>query len=232
MLNSSTGLFFFQFSSIDGLDSMLENEDVDNVPVWVKLHGVPVTTFSEYCLSAIAIKLGTPLMLESYTSDMCMQSWSRSSYARAMIELRADVELKDTIVNNANSSGNKKKDVESKKDVSNPNPFDVLNSVENDINLGPNRGTSNSTSKRANYGRSSFFNVGSSTTSTTLIVERLIIHGKFTLVDDEGKPLKKGVGYGTNNLLEQWREIYRDIASDYGPYDDDMYEDQEFPNNI
>ncbi|GKC71583.1 zinc finger, CCHC-type containing protein, partial [Tanacetum coccineum] len=59
MLNSSTGLFFFQFSSIDGLDSMLENG---------------------------------PLFIHRRVS------WGRSSYARAMIELRADVELKDTIV--------------------------------------------------------------------------------------------------------------------------------------
>ncbi|GKB90837.1 putative reverse transcriptase domain-containing protein, partial [Tanacetum coccineum] len=89
--------FCAQFSSMDGLDSMLENglwfirnnplilkkwnpdvnllkEDVGNVPVWVKLHGVPVTAFSEDGLSAIATKLGTPLMLDSYTSDMCMQS--------------------------------------------------------------------------------------------------------------------------------------------------------------
>ncbi|GJY43618.1 hypothetical protein Tco_0431831 [Tanacetum coccineum] len=41
---------------------------------------------------------GTSLMLNSYTSDMCMQSWGMSSYCRAMIELRADMELKDTIV--------------------------------------------------------------------------------------------------------------------------------------
>ncbi|GKC90194.1 putative reverse transcriptase domain-containing protein [Tanacetum coccineum] len=97
MFNSSTGLFSFQFSSMDGLDSMLENgpwfirnnplilkkwhpnenllkEDVSNVPVWVKLQGVPVTAFSEDGLSAIATKLGTPLMLDSYTSDMCMHS--------------------------------------------------------------------------------------------------------------------------------------------------------------
>ncbi|GJT64350.1 zf-BED domain-containing protein [Tanacetum coccineum] len=100
MLNSSTGLFFFQFSSMDGLDSMLKNdpwfirnnplilkkwnpdvnllkEDVGNVPVWVKLHGVLVTVFSEDGLSSIATKLGTSLMLDSYTSDMCMQSWGR-----------------------------------------------------------------------------------------------------------------------------------------------------------
>ncbi|GKB41640.1 hypothetical protein Tco_0886582, partial [Tanacetum coccineum] len=66
--------------------------------VSVKLHGVPVTAFSEDGLSAIATKPATPLMLDSYTSDMCMQSWGRSSYARVMIELRADVELKDNIV--------------------------------------------------------------------------------------------------------------------------------------
>ncbi|GJY15885.1 retrovirus-related pol polyprotein from transposon TNT 1-94 [Tanacetum coccineum] len=94
---SSTGLFSFQFSSMDGLDAMLENgpwfiqnnplilkkwhpdqkllkEDVSTVSVWVKLHGVPVTAFSEDGLSVIATKLGTPLMLDSYTSDMCMQS--------------------------------------------------------------------------------------------------------------------------------------------------------------
>ncbi|GKC12228.1 zinc finger, CCHC-type containing protein [Tanacetum coccineum] len=73
-------------------------EDVGTVPVWVKLHGVPVTAFNEDGLSAIATKLGTPLMLDSYTFDMCMQSRGRSSYARAMIELRADVEFKDNIV--------------------------------------------------------------------------------------------------------------------------------------
>ncbi|GKF27979.1 beta-caryophyllene synthase, partial [Tanacetum coccineum] len=74
IFNSSTGLFSFQFSSMDGLDAMLENglwfirnnplilkkwhsnvnlmkEDVGNVLVWVKLHGVPVTAFSEDGLS-------------------------------------------------------------------------------------------------------------------------------------------------------------------------------------
>ncbi|GJW18323.1 hypothetical protein Tco_0025759 [Tanacetum coccineum] len=120
-LTRLTGYFSSNFSSKDGLDAMLENgpwfirnnplilkkwdsdvnllkEDVGNVPVWVKLHDVPMKTFNEDGLSAIATKLGTPLMLDSYTSDMYMQSWGRSNYARAMIELRDDVELKDTIM--------------------------------------------------------------------------------------------------------------------------------------
>ncbi|GJS78435.1 beta-caryophyllene synthase [Tanacetum coccineum] len=89
MLNSSTRIFSFQFSSMEGLDAMLENEDVSNIPVWVKIHGVSVTTFSEDGLSSISTNLGTPLMLEFYTSDMCIQSWGRSSYAKALIEVQA-----------------------------------------------------------------------------------------------------------------------------------------------
>nr|GEV62725.1 transcription repressor KAN1 [Tanacetum cinerariifolium] len=49
-------------------------------------------------LKAIATKLGTPMMLDSYTSAMCTDSWGGSSYARSMVELRVDVELEDTIV--------------------------------------------------------------------------------------------------------------------------------------
>nr|GEZ91751.1 hypothetical protein [Tanacetum cinerariifolium] len=39
-------------------DEKLLKEDVSTIPVWVKLHGVPVTTFSDDGLSAIATKLG------------------------------------------------------------------------------------------------------------------------------------------------------------------------------
>ncbi|GJZ32137.1 retrotransposon protein, putative, ty1-copia subclass [Tanacetum coccineum] len=341
LLNSSTGLFSFQFCSTDGLNAMLENgpwfirnhplilkkwnpdvnllkEDVENVPDWIKLYGVPVTAFSEDGLSAIATKLGTPLMLDSYTSDMCLQSWGRSCYVRVMIELYADVELKDTIVvatpkivgeglytctirveyewkplrcacfkvfghiheeypknigsgeaknlkkpsqtprgvlvglkvgfkptkeyrsvlkkPTANTSGNKKKGVEPTKEVSNLNPFDVLNSVVNDVD-----------------------------TSTTPIVDKigklkkLIIDGKVTLMDDDGKPLKKvdylsdhdsedevesvdndmarfmaseRVGFGTKSLLEQWSDSYENGDYDEDPYDEDMYEGQDLPDKI
>nr|GEU41386.1 hypothetical protein [Tanacetum cinerariifolium] len=69
-----------------------------NVSVCVTLHGVLVTAFSEYGLSANTTKLDTPLMLDSYTFDMCIQSWDKSSYTRALIEILADVEMKDTVM--------------------------------------------------------------------------------------------------------------------------------------
>ncbi|GKB54914.1 hypothetical protein Tco_0905667 [Tanacetum coccineum] len=122
-------------------------------------------------------------------------------------------------------------DAEPTKEVSTPNPFEVLNSVENDVYVGTNEGTSNLASKKANTSESS----------------------KLILVDDEGKPLKKvnasgdhdsedevasvdnemasflaskKDGYGTNSVLEQWKETYVNADYDYNPYDDALYEGQ------
>nr|GEV93190.1 proteasome subunit alpha type-5 [Tanacetum cinerariifolium] len=229
---------------------LLAKEDVGNVPVWVKLHDVPITAFSDDGLSAITTKLGTPLMLDSYTSDMCLQSWGRSSYDRAMgrssydramIELRVDVELKDTIVEEcpmntglgvaknvkkpsqtsrvvsvgpkmgfkphkeyrhvlkkptASSSSNKKKDVEPTNEVSNSNPFEVRNSVDNDVELGTNGGTTNLVNNEANSSGSSFMNVDNGSTSTTPVSDKIekfedsLIDGQAILVDGAGNPLK------------------------------------------
>ncbi|GKB45368.1 zinc finger, CCHC-type containing protein [Tanacetum coccineum] len=73
----------------------------------------------------------------------------------------------------------------------------MFNSVEDDVDLGTISVTSNLASKNVNSIGSLFWNVDSSGTSTTHIVEkidrmeRLIIDGKVTLVDVKGKPLTK-----------------------------------------
>ncbi|GKA46101.1 hypothetical protein Tco_0738897 [Tanacetum coccineum] len=131
------------------------------------------------------------------------------------------------------------KDVKPTTEVSNSKPFDVLNSVENDVDLGTNGGTSNLASKKVNSNGSSFWNVKSS--------------------NNEGKPLTKvdssgdhdsddevastdndmanflastKVGYGTNSLMEQWKESYEYDDYDFDPYDDDMYEGHDIPDKI
>ncbi|GKA91628.1 hypothetical protein Tco_0813553 [Tanacetum coccineum] len=40
------------------------------------------------------------------------------------------------------------------------------------------------------------------------------------------------VGFGTNSLLEQWKDTYENDDYDYDPYDDDMYDGQEIPNKV
>nr|GEV86762.1 hypothetical protein [Tanacetum cinerariifolium] len=75
----------------------LTKEDLTKVPVWVKLRDVPLVGFNQDGLSDIDTKVGKPIMLDSYTSTMCMESWGRPSYARAMVEILAVNELKESI---------------------------------------------------------------------------------------------------------------------------------------
>ncbi|GJX20445.1 hypothetical protein Tco_0223122 [Tanacetum coccineum] len=82
------------------------------------------------------------------------------------------------------------------------------------------------------------------------VIEEVEMEGTCVLVDDVGKPMENvdysgnqsskdevesvdndmasylaskrlRVGYGTKNLLEQWRETY--VNQNYNPYNDDMY---------
>ncbi|GJW05369.1 hypothetical protein Tco_1564225 [Tanacetum coccineum] len=111
----------------------------------------------------------------------------RSSYARVMIELRADVELKDNIVVSTASSSGNKKGVEPTIKVSNSNPFDVLNSVDNDVELGTNGGTTN-------------------------LFEDLLTSGQANLVDKAGNPLKKVEFRGEYDSKDEVALIDKDMA--------------------
>ncbi|GJW03979.1 nucleotide-diphospho-sugar transferase [Tanacetum coccineum] len=282
MFSSSTGLFSFQFSSMDGLDAMLKNgpwfirnnplilkkwhpdenllkEDVSTVPVLVKLHGVPVTAFSDDGLSAITTKLGQA-MLELWLSYAYVELKDNIVVAMPKItreghytcNVRVEYEWKPprcssckvfghvheectkntgagekktvkkpsqtsrgvpvgpkmgfkpqkeyrpvTKKPNASSSGNKKKGVEPTIEVSNSNPFDVLNSVDNDGEFGTNGGTNNLVNNEATSSGSSFMNIdndGEFASNTPIGVkidkiERQIGEGKLRLLDNDGNLL-------------------------------------------
>ncbi|XP_022007507.1 uncharacterized protein LOC110906721 [Helianthus annuus] len=76
----------------------LKKEGIKTVPVWVKMFNVPISVYTDDGLSLLASKIGNPKRLDGYTADMCADSWGRSSFARALIEIDADQELKDHIV--------------------------------------------------------------------------------------------------------------------------------------
>ncbi|GJY55160.1 RNA-directed DNA polymerase, eukaryota, reverse transcriptase zinc-binding domain protein [Tanacetum coccineum] len=165
----------------------------------------------------------------------------------------------------ASSSGNKKKGVEPTIEVSNSDPFEVLNSVDNDVELGTNEGTTNLVNNGATSSGSSFMNVDNSSTGTTPITdkigkfEELLTSGQAILVDEAGNPLKKvefpgdydsedevasvdndmarsmaseRVCFGTQSLLEQWRDSYGNGDYDDDPYDDDRYEGQDLSQEL
>ncbi|GKA25302.1 hypothetical protein Tco_0711411 [Tanacetum coccineum] len=267
--NTTYGFFF----SMDGLDAMLENG-----PWFIR---------------------NNLLILKKWHPDenLLKEDVSWSSYARVMIKLRADMELKDNMVvampkitrvghytcagekktvkkpsqtsrgipSTASSSGNKKKGAQPIIEVSNLNPFDVLNSVDNDVKFGTNRGTTNLVNNGATSSGSSFMNVDNSSSGTTPIIKKigkfedLLTSGQAILVDKAGNPLKKveflgeydsedevasvdndmarsmayeRVGFGTQSLLEQWRDSYGNGDYDDDPYDDDMYQGQDLSHEL
>ncbi|GKA97449.1 zinc knuckle CX2CX4HX4C containing protein [Tanacetum coccineum] len=64
-------------------------EEFTRIPVWVKLHDVPQQVFSDDDIILIATQIGKPVMLDSFTSSMCIDSWGRSSFSSCLIEINA-----------------------------------------------------------------------------------------------------------------------------------------------
>ncbi|GJQ91841.1 hypothetical protein Tco_0002980 [Tanacetum coccineum] len=53
--------------------------------------------FSEDGVSIIASQIGKPIMIDSYTSSMCIESWGRSSFTRCLIVINADDVLNESL---------------------------------------------------------------------------------------------------------------------------------------
>ncbi|GJW78373.1 RNA-directed DNA polymerase, eukaryota, reverse transcriptase zinc-binding domain protein [Tanacetum coccineum] len=208
----------------------LQKEVVGNVPVWVKNHGVPMTAFSEDDLSIIATKLCTPLMLNSYTSDMCMQSWGWTSYARAMIELRADEELKDTIMvamPKLVGEGFNICTIRVEYEWKSPrcSSCKVFGLVLNEC---PKKIVSDVTKKLSNP-RQATRGLPVGTKQKGLINLKDLIEGKLLLVDDNGKPLLKVVSTVNADSDSEVDDMKR---NEIMTATDDLYDSHDMSDNL
>nr|GEU87775.1 hypothetical protein [Tanacetum cinerariifolium] len=120
LMKNEDGVLLFKFASKDGLDIVLERgpwiirntplilnrwtpnvslkrDEVTKVPVWIKLHNVPVVAYSVDGLSLIATQVGKPIMLDAFKSSMCEDSWDRINFERAFMEINADYVLKHEV---------------------------------------------------------------------------------------------------------------------------------------
>ena len=119
MMNSE-GFFFFKFDTLVGLEAVLKGgpwmirnspiilkkwsvdtrfrkEELTSIPIWVKLHDVPLQVFEEEGINLIASFIGKPVLFDSYTTSMCKDSWGRSSFARCLIEVNSGVDLVEVV---------------------------------------------------------------------------------------------------------------------------------------
>nr|GEX07376.1 hypothetical protein [Tanacetum cinerariifolium] len=178
----------------------------------------------------------------------------RSSYARVIIELRADVELKDNIVvampkitreghytcnvhvehewkppsyssckvfRHIHEECPKNTGAAEKKTVKMPSQ------TSRGIPVGPKMGFKPHKEYRPVFKKSTASSGGNKNKGAEPTIEKiekfedLLTSGQAILVDKARNPLKK-VGFGTQSLLEQWRDSYSNGDYDDDPYDDDI----------
>ncbi|GJV99283.1 zinc knuckle CX2CX4HX4C containing protein [Tanacetum coccineum] len=73
-------MVFLVFESQSRLEAVLEG-------------GPWLIIFEEYGISLIASFIGKPVMIDSYTSSICNDSWGRSSFAWCLIEVNSEADL-------------------------------------------------------------------------------------------------------------------------------------------
>lgn len=86
------------FSNIWTPNTKLTKDDFTLAPVWVKLHNIPDVVYYEVGLILITTQIGHPIMLDSYTSTLCLKSWGHNSYARAFVEVSSKEALLNSLV--------------------------------------------------------------------------------------------------------------------------------------
>ncbi|GKD27769.1 hypothetical protein Tco_1233983 [Tanacetum coccineum] len=77
----------------DGVNISIPRKVIEKI----KLHDVPLQVFEEDGINLIATFIGKPIMLDSYTSSMCKDSWGRSSFARCLIKVNSEADLVDVV---------------------------------------------------------------------------------------------------------------------------------------
>ncbi|GJV99692.1 zinc knuckle CX2CX4HX4C containing protein [Tanacetum coccineum] len=86
------------FLNIWSVNTKLERDVITTAPVWVKIHNVPIGAFSEVGLSLITSKLGRPIMMGAYTSDLCLNPCGHNLYARVLVEVSLTCKFVESLV--------------------------------------------------------------------------------------------------------------------------------------
>ncbi|GJS21071.1 zinc knuckle CX2CX4HX4C containing protein [Tanacetum coccineum] len=82
----------------DGVNISIPRKVVKRAGLEAVLEGGPwLILFEEDGISLIATFIGKPVMLDSYTSSICNDSWGRSSFTRRLIEVNSKADFVDVV---------------------------------------------------------------------------------------------------------------------------------------
>ncbi|GJY55068.1 reverse transcriptase domain-containing protein [Tanacetum coccineum] len=222
-------------NSLDSATGKLSDlRDNCGIPNDGGFHDIPITALTKEGLSAIATKFDTLMMLDSYTSTMCTDSWVRVDTSK-MFKLQGFSHVLNEFPKNIVSDVLKNLK-NPRQAVSDSNPFDALNTIENDDELDTNVGNSMLVEKGANFDVVSY---AQWTSSEALDDDRHPIENVDDPINADGdsevdemlnkttgfmasmssKVNKNGSGVRNKSLYEQWKE-----TDNEHPYDDDDFD--------
>ncbi|KAJ9535280.1 hypothetical protein OSB04_un001622 [Centaurea solstitialis] len=72
--------------------------ELNVLPLWVNLHGVPLEVWNARGLSELASGIGVPLTLDRATEERCLKQAGRVGFARVLVEVSAEKILPDEII--------------------------------------------------------------------------------------------------------------------------------------
>ncbi|GKD77149.1 zinc knuckle CX2CX4HX4C containing protein [Tanacetum coccineum] len=75
----------------------LDKTDPDTIPLWVKIYNVPLEAWTVKGISALASRVGKPLVMDSVTASMCNLVVERTGFARVLVEVKANKALPSEI---------------------------------------------------------------------------------------------------------------------------------------
>ncbi|GJS36227.1 zinc knuckle CX2CX4HX4C containing protein [Tanacetum coccineum] len=67
------------------------------VPLWVRIMNIPLEAWNSEGISRIASYLGNPIIMDRITTSMCEKYYRRASFARVLVEIKAETGLVDEI---------------------------------------------------------------------------------------------------------------------------------------
>ncbi|GJU33568.1 RNA-directed DNA polymerase, eukaryota, reverse transcriptase zinc-binding domain protein [Tanacetum coccineum] len=118
ILNNDNDIFVFKFNNAQGLQTVIESGpwivnnkpvvvqkwdpsiNLDRIeptrlPVWIKLINISLEAWTHRGLSALASRVGKPLIMDAMTTKMCNEGLGSLRYARILIEANATKGLVD-----------------------------------------------------------------------------------------------------------------------------------------
>ncbi|GJY28654.1 hypothetical protein Tco_0404421 [Tanacetum coccineum] len=181
----------------------------------VKLHDVPIKAFSEDGLIAIATKLGTPLMLDSYTSNT---KNPRQAVKGVQVGMNMGLKLTKQVYQPV-----------SKKNGASGSGIQKL----------PEKGANSNVGYSTQGTPSEAFGSPNTTPLAEKIynLERQMWYRKLVVVDDDGKPINKVDSLVNANSDSKVDEIVgtmegNKVDDDDDPYDDNVYDSHDVSKNL